>query len=169
VLAAVKTALRRLRRWPPASLDRRCAQRSVVRRSGRRNGLLVELRNTSCPAGAERAALRAGSLAEVGIKHSLALQEDACHCEESICNAANSASMRVPASTQCSVASAALVIVLSSNTCPMIDGIAQSYVGRVAHHNDMRLAATFRHGRYTGQRPERLIVTAAERSRSLGK
>ena len=34
VRAAVKTALRRLRRWPPANLDRRCARRSVARQVG---------------------------------------------------------------------------------------------------------------------------------------
>src|SRR5689334_20407138 len=38
VLAAVKTAARRLRRWPTASLDRGCARRHPDRRSGRRNG-----------------------------------------------------------------------------------------------------------------------------------
>ena len=103
------------------------------------------------------------------VKQSLSLQEDARHCKESVCDTADGASVRVPASTQCGVASAALVIVLSSNPCPMIDGVAQSYVRGVAHHNDMRLAATFRHRRYTRQRPKRLIVTAAERTGSLGK
>jgi hypothetical protein len=33
VLAAVKTATRRLRRWPSASLDRGCARRSSRRQS----------------------------------------------------------------------------------------------------------------------------------------
>jgi hypothetical protein len=34
VLAAVKTASRRLRRWPAASLDRRSARRSVAVQAG---------------------------------------------------------------------------------------------------------------------------------------
>ena len=34
VLTAVKTALRRLRRWPMASLDRCCARRSVILQAG---------------------------------------------------------------------------------------------------------------------------------------
>jgi hypothetical protein len=34
VLAAVKTASRRLRRWPAASLDRRSARRSVILQAG---------------------------------------------------------------------------------------------------------------------------------------
>ena len=37
VLAAVKPAARRLRRWPAARLDRACARRSAMLRSGRRN------------------------------------------------------------------------------------------------------------------------------------
>jgi len=43
------------------------------------------------------------------------------------------------------------MIVLSGNACPMIDGVAQSNVRGVAHDYDMRLAATFRHGRYARQ------------------
>src|SRR5271165_6966923 len=46
VLAAVKTAARRLRRWPSASLDRGCARRHAEIRSGRRNGPLIEQRNS---------------------------------------------------------------------------------------------------------------------------
>ena len=38
VLPALKTAARRLRRWPAASLDRGCARRRSEFRSGRRNG-----------------------------------------------------------------------------------------------------------------------------------
>ena len=38
VLAPLNTAARRLRRWPAASVDRRCARRSLVLRPGRRNG-----------------------------------------------------------------------------------------------------------------------------------
>ena len=38
VLAAVNTASRRLWRWPPASVDRRCARRASSFRPGRRNG-----------------------------------------------------------------------------------------------------------------------------------
>ena len=34
VLATVKTASRRLRRWPAASLDRRCARRRVILQAG---------------------------------------------------------------------------------------------------------------------------------------
>ena len=34
VLATVKTASRRLRRWPAASLDRRSARRSVIVQAG---------------------------------------------------------------------------------------------------------------------------------------
>src|SRR5215471_21666368 len=75
----------------------------------------------------------------------------------------------MPASTQCGVASAALVIVLSGNACPMIDSVAQSNVRGVAHDYDMRLAAAFRHGRNARQSSERLIIAAAERPRSLGK
>jgi hypothetical protein len=40
VLAIVKAASRRLRRWPSASLDDRCARRAYELRPGRRNGLL---------------------------------------------------------------------------------------------------------------------------------
>src|SRR5215472_9392998 len=76
---------------------------------------------------------------------------------------------RVRVTTQCGIASAALVIVLSGNACPMIDSVAQSNVRGVAHDYDMRLAAAFRHGRYARQCPERLIVTAAKRPGSLGK
>ena len=46
VLAAVKTAARRLRRWPSASLDCSCARRHAEIRSGRRNGPLIEQRNS---------------------------------------------------------------------------------------------------------------------------
>src|SRR5215469_5000610 len=73
------------------------------------------------------------------VKQSLSLQEDACHCKESVCDTADGASVRVPASTQCGVASAAPVIVLSGNACPMIDSVAQSNVRGVAHDYDMRL------------------------------
>src|SRR4051794_8354355 len=38
VLAPVNTASRRLRRWPAASVDRRCAQRLLLLRPGWRNG-----------------------------------------------------------------------------------------------------------------------------------
>ena len=38
VLAPVNIAARRLRRWPSANVDRRCARRSLVFRPGRRNG-----------------------------------------------------------------------------------------------------------------------------------
>src|SRR5215467_9912138 len=103
------------------------------------------------------------------VKQSLLLQEDACHCKESVCDTADGASMCVPASTQCGVASAALVVVLSGNTCPMIDSVAQSNVRGVAHDYDMGLAAAFRHGRYPRQCPEGLIVTPAKRPRSLRK
>src|SRR6516164_7026485 len=103
------------------------------------------------------------------VKQSLPLQEDACHCKESVCDTADGASMRVPASTQCGVASAALAIVLSGNACPMIDSVAQSNVGGVAHDDDMRLTAAFGHRRYARQCPERLIVTTAKRPRSLRK
>jgi hypothetical protein len=34
VLAAVKTAARRLRRWPSASLDRHCARRCAITQAG---------------------------------------------------------------------------------------------------------------------------------------
>ena len=47
VLAAVKAASRRLRRWPAASLDDGCARRDPKPWSGRRNGPVVEPRN--CP------------------------------------------------------------------------------------------------------------------------
>jgi len=46
VLASFNTAGRRLRRWPPASVDRRCARRSPEFRPGRRNGTSTELRNS---------------------------------------------------------------------------------------------------------------------------
>jgi len=103
------------------------------------------------------------------VKQSLSLQEDACHCKESVCDTADGAPVRVPASTQCGVASAALVIVLSGNACPMIDSVAQSNVGGVAHDHDMRLTAAFGHGRYARQCSERLIVTTAKRPGSLRK
>src|SRR6516164_7567805 len=103
------------------------------------------------------------------VKQSLSLQEDARHCKESVRDTADGASVWVPASTQCGIASAALVIVLSGNACPMIDSVAQSNVRGVAHDYDMRLAAAFRHGRYARQCPERLIVTADKRPGSLGK
>src|SRR5271169_644816 len=45
VLTAVKTAARRLRRWPTASLDRGCARCHGKARSGRRNGASIEQRN----------------------------------------------------------------------------------------------------------------------------
>jgi hypothetical protein len=47
VLAAVKTTLRRLRRWPTASSDSRSARRVVNLRPGRRNGAPTEHRNIS--------------------------------------------------------------------------------------------------------------------------
>src|SRR5215469_2566041 len=103
------------------------------------------------------------------VKQSLSLQEHARHCKESVCDTADGASVRVPASTQCGVASAALVIVLSGNAGPMIDSVAQSNVRGVAHDYDMRLAAAFRHGRHARQCPERLIVPTAKRPRSLSK
>jgi hypothetical protein len=37
VLATVKTAARRLRRWPSASPDRNCAQRRIAVRPGQGN------------------------------------------------------------------------------------------------------------------------------------
>jgi hypothetical protein len=48
VLTAVKTASRRLRRWPAASLDRRCARRSCISQVGTEKRHLIELRNF-CP------------------------------------------------------------------------------------------------------------------------
>lgn len=46
VLSAVKHASRRLRRWPAAMLDRSCARHRSAIRSGQRNGLPTEQRNT---------------------------------------------------------------------------------------------------------------------------
>ena len=48
VLALVKAAPRRLRRWPPASLDQRCAPRPNELWPGRRNGLLRPNKETDC-------------------------------------------------------------------------------------------------------------------------
>ena len=39
VLAAVNIASRRLWRWPPANVDRRCARRLMEIRPGRRNAV----------------------------------------------------------------------------------------------------------------------------------
>ena len=103
------------------------------------------------------------------VKQSLSLQEHARDCKESVCDTADGASVRVPASTQCGVANTAPVIVLSGDACPMIDSVAQSNVRGVAHDYVMRLAAAFGNGRYARQCPERLIVTAAKRPRSLTK
>jgi hypothetical protein len=47
VLATVNTAPRRHRRWPSASVDRRCARRTLAGRPGRRNGpFQAEQRNS---------------------------------------------------------------------------------------------------------------------------
>jgi hypothetical protein len=54
--------------------------------------------------------------------------------------------MRMAASTQCGIASVALVIVLSGNTRPMIDGVAQSNMRSVTHDHNMGFAAAFGHG-----------------------
>src|SRR5262249_33826795 len=47
VLALVKAAARRLRRWPAASPDERCARRPLQPRPGRRNGLLRPNKETN--------------------------------------------------------------------------------------------------------------------------
>jgi hypothetical protein len=68
VLATLKTAARRLRRWPAASLDRRSARRSIVvqagtekRRSGRTEKLLaVELHTTKSGDSMQAAPILAG-------------------------------------------------------------------------------------------------------------
>jgi hypothetical protein len=46
VLAAVNTAPRRLRRWPSASVDRRCAPRALVFGRGEETAASTEQRNT---------------------------------------------------------------------------------------------------------------------------
>jgi hypothetical protein len=46
VLATVKHATRRLRRWPAAMLDRDCARRLCNLRPGRRNGPLQPNKET---------------------------------------------------------------------------------------------------------------------------
>ena len=51
----------------------------------------------------------------------------------------------------------------------MVDGVAQSDVRRVAHDDDVRLAAALSNRCDAGQCPEALIVAAAERPRSFGE
>jgi hypothetical protein len=77
--------------------------------------------------------------------------------------------VRMAASSQSSVPRAALGIVLRGNARPMVDSVTQSDVRRVAHDDDVRLAASFGHWRDTRQCAQRLIVAAAERPRCLGE
>jgi len=55
--------------------------------------------------------------------------------------------MRMAAPAQCHVATTALLIVLRSNACPMVDCVAQSHVCRVTHDNDMGFATSLGHRR----------------------
>jgi hypothetical protein len=110
-----------------------------------------------------------GRLTEVRIKQGLSLQEGACQRKESVGDTADRTSMRVATSSQGGVARAALGVVLGCDTGPMIDRVAQPYLCSVAHDDDVRLAASFGDRRDTGQRAQRLIVTAAERPRGLGE
>ena len=75
--------------------------------------------------------------------------------------------MRVAAFAQRSISGATLGIALGGDTCPVIDRVAQSDVRSVASDDDKGLAAALGNRRGTGQCPEPLVVTAAERAGGL--
>ena len=108
MLAAVKTASRRFKRWPSASLDRSCARRVVIRRPGRRNGAPPNRETSRIRSGLVTGSvglhpgvelLRCNRRIEVRIKHGLPLQENARQGKESICDTADGPSVRVTAFT----------------------------------------------------------------------
>jgi hypothetical protein len=75
----------------------------------------------------------------------------------------------VAALAQSDIAAVAPGIVLDCNTRPMIDCMTQTDVRCVAPYDHTRLATLFSYGRNARQSPERLVIAAAERPRSLGE
>src|ERR1700746_1303926 len=110
-----------------------------------------------------------GRSAKVRIKERLSLQKDTCQGKQSIRDTTESTTVRVATFAQRSISGATVGIALSGDTCPVIDRIAQSDVRSIAPDDDKRLAAALGNRRGTGQRPEPLVVTAAEGPRGLGE
>ena len=48
---------------------------------------------------------------------------------------------------------------LGRDASPVVDGVAQSDVGGLAHQNDAALAGSLRDGRHTGQAAQGLVVS----------
>lgn len=103
------------------------------------------------------------------VKRSLSLQQNTGNIEKPVCDTSDSTPMGAAALTQRGVTTAALGIVLNRNACPVVDGVTQSRVRSVAHHNDARFTTSLGHRCNAGQRPQRRVIASAERSRSFGK
>ena len=73
-----------------------------------------------------------GRSAKVWIKQRLSLQKDTCQGKQSVRDTTKSTSVRVAAFAQRGISGATLGIALGSDTCPVIDRVAQSDVGSVA-------------------------------------
>jgi len=168
VPAVVKTASRRLRRWPSASLDRRCARRDAAcaGRDGETAPSRTEKHQGRPPIGSR---LWGGSLGEARVEQRLSSQENASQGEKPVGDAADGAAVRVASPSEGGVAGAAPVVVLGGDTRPMVDRPAQSDVRGIAHGDNTGFATALGDGRDTGQRPQRLIVASAERPRGFGK
>jgi hypothetical protein len=75
------------------------------------------------------------------IKRRLSLQQYAREGKQSVRDTPDSTSVRVAASSQGSVARAALGVELRGGARQMVDGVAQSNARRVLHDDDVRLAS----------------------------
>ena len=71
------------------------------------------------------------------IKHRLSPQKGTCQAKQPVCDTAEGASVRVAVFAERGVASATVGIVLSGDTCPVIDRVTQSDMRSVAHYDDV--------------------------------
>ena len=70
--------------------------------------------------------------------------------------------MAVAARSQGLVAGLADWVVLGGDAPPMIDGVAQSDIGRLAHQHDAALAGPLGDRRYAGQAAQGLVVSSLQ-------
>ena len=101
------------------------------------------------------------------IEGGLAFEHGASDGEQTVGNTAQGAAMAMTALAQFGVAGAAAGVVLDGDAGPMVDGGAQPQMTGLAHENHAALAAAPRQRGNTGQSAQRMVISFAQRLRSL--
>jgi hypothetical protein len=105
----------------------------------------------------------------VRIKPRLSPQKHTSQGKQSVRNAPQGTTVRMAALAESRVSGTTLGIALTGDTGPVIDCVAQANVRGVAHDDNPRLTAAPSDRRGPTQRPQRLIVPAAKRSRGFAE